>query len=193
MPASSGELRPRATRPSPFPTRLCPLYHLCPMDLTLAASPAFKRDPPAPAANPTRGTADGAAGVDRKGTGTLPPKAILFPPGSAGSSSSPSVHCAAALRAGAFAAGGAELYGGRRGGAGVVGRPRGGGDGGGTQRGGASVRPQAGVQPAAGKQVTVIHGNLSAFQEEIQSVHHVVRTLDIKLGRLAYTQISRNS
>ena len=26
-------------------------------------------------------------------------------------------------------------------------------------------------------QVTVIHGDLSAFQEEIQSVHHVVRTL----------------
>uniref|UniRef100_A0A453EK62 Uncharacterized protein n=3 Tax=Aegilops tauschii subsp. strangulata TaxID=200361 RepID=A0A453EK62_AEGTS len=37
-------------------------------------------------------------------------------------------------------------------------------------------------------QVTVIHGDLSAFQEEIQSVHHVVRTLETKLGRLAYTQ-----
>ncbi|VAH57155.1 unnamed protein product [Triticum turgidum subsp. durum] len=36
--------------------------------------------------------------------------------------------------------------------------------------------------------VTVIHGDLSAFQEEIQSVHHVVRTLETKLGRLAYTQ-----
>jgi len=41
---------------------------------------------------------------------------------------------------------------------------------------------------ATGKEVTVIHGDLSAFQEEIQSVHHVVRTLETKLGRLAYTQ-----
>ncbi|KAM3346946.1 hypothetical protein ACQJBY_021122 [Aegilops geniculata] len=41
---------------------------------------------------------------------------------------------------------------------------------------------------ATGKEVTVIHGDLSAFQEEIQSVHHVVRTLESKLGRLAYTQ-----
>ncbi|KAM0930291.1 hypothetical protein ACQ4PT_001038 [Festuca glaucescens] len=41
---------------------------------------------------------------------------------------------------------------------------------------------------ATGKEVTVIHGDLSAFQEEIQSVHLVVRTLETKLGRLAYTQ-----
>ncbi|CAM0878786.1 unnamed protein product [Alopecurus aequalis] len=41
---------------------------------------------------------------------------------------------------------------------------------------------------STGKEVTVIHGDLSAFQEEIQSVHLVVRTLETKLGRLAYTQ-----
>uniref|UniRef100_A0ACD5Y849 Uncharacterized protein n=1 Tax=Avena sativa TaxID=4498 RepID=A0ACD5Y849_AVESA len=41
---------------------------------------------------------------------------------------------------------------------------------------------------ATGNEVTVIHGDLSAFQEEIQSVHLVVRTLETKLGRLAYTQ-----
>lgn len=41
---------------------------------------------------------------------------------------------------------------------------------------------------ATGKEVTVIHGDLSAFQQEIQSVHLVVRTLETKLGRLAYTQ-----
>lgn len=41
---------------------------------------------------------------------------------------------------------------------------------------------------ATGKEVTVIHGDLSAFHEEIQSVHLVVRTLETKLGRLAYTQ-----
>uniref|UniRef100_M8B1N0 DUF1664 domain-containing protein n=1 Tax=Aegilops tauschii TaxID=37682 RepID=M8B1N0_AEGTA len=41
--------------------------------------------------------------------------------------------------------------------------------------------------------VTVIHGDLSAFQEEIQSVHHVVRTLETKLGRLAYTQVTAST
>ncbi|XP_052149873.1 uncharacterized protein LOC127768322 isoform X1 [Oryza glaberrima] len=38
------------------------------------------------------------------------------------------------------------------------------------------------------KEVTVIHEDISAFQEEMQSVHLVVRTLETKLGRLAYTQ-----
>uniref|UniRef100_A0A0E0FEX8 DUF1664 domain-containing protein n=1 Tax=Oryza nivara TaxID=4536 RepID=A0A0E0FEX8_ORYNI len=39
------------------------------------------------------------------------------------------------------------------------------------------------------KEVTVIHEDISAFQEEMQSVHLVVRTLETKLGRLAYTQV----
>ncbi|XP_006643624.1 uncharacterized protein LOC102700654 [Oryza brachyantha] len=38
------------------------------------------------------------------------------------------------------------------------------------------------------KEVTIIHGDISAFQEEMQSVHLVVRTLETKLGRLACTQ-----
>ncbi|XP_037442115.1 uncharacterized protein LOC119310478 [Triticum dicoccoides] len=70
--------------------------------------------PPPPRATPLHrreqagGGADGsssaAARVDRKGKGTLPPKAIPSPPSSAGSSSSstPSVNYAAAFRAGAF-------------------------------------------------------------------------------------------
>ncbi|KAI5005379.1 hypothetical protein ZWY2020_032622 [Hordeum vulgare] len=63
------------------------------------------------------GSSSAAAGVDRKGKGTLPPKVIPSPPSSAGSSSSstPSLDHAAALTAGAFggeesstAAGGGE-------------------------------------------------------------------------------------
>ncbi|KAL5223097.1 hypothetical protein ABZP36_027810 [Zizania latifolia] len=43
------------------------------------------------------------------------------------------------------------------------------------------------------KEVTGIHGDISAFQEEMASVHLVVRTLEIKLGRLAYTQVSSST
>lgn len=44
------------------------------------------------------------------------------------------------------------------------------------------------ITEATRKEVTIIHGDLSAFEEEMQSVHLVVRTLETKLGRLAYTQ-----
>uniref|UniRef100_A0A0A9CME9 DUF1664 domain-containing protein n=1 Tax=Arundo donax TaxID=35708 RepID=A0A0A9CME9_ARUDO len=37
-------------------------------------------------------------------------------------------------------------------------------------------------------EVAVIHGDLSAFQEDLQSVNLVVRTLESKLGRLEYSQ-----
>ncbi|XP_044953302.1 uncharacterized protein LOC123403430 isoform X2 [Hordeum vulgare subsp. vulgare] len=109
--------------------------------------------PPPPRATPLHldqagGGADGAAGADRKGNGTLPPMVIPSSAGS-GSSSAPSLDHAAALKAGAFGGGGA---GGRAGCAGDVGRTRGGGDEGGAQRGGASARPQAGVQAAGDKE-----------------------------------------
>ncbi|XP_044446367.1 uncharacterized protein [Triticum aestivum] len=70
-----------------------------------------------------------ATGVNRNGKGMLPPKVIPSPPNSAGSSSSSthSLDYAATSRAG------------RR------------GDKGGAQCGGASIRPQAGVQAAAGE------------------------------------------
>ncbi|RLN30017.1 hypothetical protein C2845_PM05G09620 [Panicum miliaceum] len=39
-------------------------------------------------------------------------------------------------------------------------------------------------------EVTVIHGDLSAFQEDLQSVNLVVRTLESKMGRLESSQVS---
>ncbi|KAJ1283053.1 hypothetical protein BS78_03G098500 [Paspalum vaginatum] len=44
------------------------------------------------------------------------------------------------------------------------------------------------ISEATRKEVTVIHGDLSAFQKEMETVHLVVRSLESKLGRLAYTQ-----
>lgn len=44
------------------------------------------------------------------------------------------------------------------------------------------------ITEATRKEVTIIHGDLSAFQKEMETVHLVVRTLETKLGRLAYTQ-----
>ncbi|XP_062206927.1 uncharacterized protein LOC133908784 [Phragmites australis] len=44
------------------------------------------------------------------------------------------------------------------------------------------------ISEATRKEVTIIHGDLSAFQKEMETVHLVVRSLETKLGRLAYTQ-----
>jgi hypothetical protein len=44
------------------------------------------------------------------------------------------------------------------------------------------------ITEATRKEVTIIHGDLSAFQKEMETVHLVVRSLETKLGRLAYTQ-----
>ncbi|KAL5661935.1 hypothetical protein ACJX0J_029060, partial [Zea mays] len=44
------------------------------------------------------------------------------------------------------------------------------------------------ITEATREQVTIIHGDLSAFQKEMETVHLVVRSLEAKLGRLAYTQ-----
>ncbi|KAL6626540.1 hypothetical protein ACP70R_030266 [Stipagrostis hirtigluma subsp. patula] len=44
------------------------------------------------------------------------------------------------------------------------------------------------ITEATKKEVTIIHGDLSAFQKEMETVHLVVRNLETKLGRLAYTQ-----
>jgi len=44
------------------------------------------------------------------------------------------------------------------------------------------------ITEATREEVTIIHGDLSAFQKEMETVHLVVRSLETKLGRLAYTQ-----
>ncbi|KAF8762167.1 hypothetical protein HU200_009711 [Digitaria exilis] len=44
------------------------------------------------------------------------------------------------------------------------------------------------ITEATRNEVTIIHGDLSAFQKEMETVHLVVRSLETKLGRLAYTQ-----
>ncbi|XP_062190868.1 uncharacterized protein LOC133894724 [Phragmites australis] len=44
------------------------------------------------------------------------------------------------------------------------------------------------ITEATKQEVTIIHGDLSAFQKEMETVHLVVRSLETKLGRLAYTQ-----
>ncbi|AQK89706.1 hypothetical protein ZEAMMB73_Zm00001d008388 [Zea mays] len=44
------------------------------------------------------------------------------------------------------------------------------------------------ITEATKEEVTIIHGDLSAFQKEMETVHLVVRSLETKLGRLAYTQ-----
>ncbi|ONM26438.1 hypothetical protein ZEAMMB73_Zm00001d007284 [Zea mays] len=45
------------------------------------------------------------------------------------------------------------------------------------------------ITEATREEVTIIHGDLSAFQKEMETVHLVVRSLETKLGRLAYTQV----
>ncbi|CAO2207687.1 unnamed protein product [Urochloa humidicola] len=44
------------------------------------------------------------------------------------------------------------------------------------------------ITEATREEVTIIHGDLNAFQKEMETVHLVVRSLETKLGRLAYTQ-----
>jgi hypothetical protein len=44
------------------------------------------------------------------------------------------------------------------------------------------------IAEATQKDVSVIQGDLSAFEKEMQTVHLVVRSLETKLGRLAYSQ-----
>ncbi|PWZ19080.1 hypothetical protein Zm00014a_043166 [Zea mays] len=49
------------------------------------------------------------------------------------------------------------------------------------------------ITEATREQVTIIHGDLSAFQKEMETVHLVVRSLEAKLGRLAYTQVTSST
>ncbi|KAL6890557.1 hypothetical protein ACP4OV_008812 [Aristida adscensionis] len=44
------------------------------------------------------------------------------------------------------------------------------------------------ITEATREEVTIIHGDLSACQKEMETVHLIVRNLETKLGRLAYTQ-----
>ncbi|KAK3160058.1 hypothetical protein QOZ80_1BG0054700 [Eleusine coracana subsp. coracana] len=44
------------------------------------------------------------------------------------------------------------------------------------------------IAEATQKEVSVIQGDLKAFEKDMQSVHLVVRSLETKLGRLAYSQ-----
>nr|CAB3472617.1 unnamed protein product [Digitaria exilis] len=49
------------------------------------------------------------------------------------------------------------------------------------------------ITEATRNEVTIIHGDLSAFQKEMETVHLVVRSLETKLGRLAYTQVTSST
>ncbi|OEL30490.1 hypothetical protein BAE44_0008491 [Dichanthelium oligosanthes] len=49
------------------------------------------------------------------------------------------------------------------------------------------------ITEATKKEVTIIHGDLSAFQKDMETVHLVVRNLETKLGRLAYTQVASST
>ncbi|GJN37778.1 hypothetical protein PR202_gb26766 [Eleusine coracana subsp. coracana] len=49
------------------------------------------------------------------------------------------------------------------------------------------------IAEATQKEVSVIQGDLKAFEKDMQSVHLVVRSLETKLGRLAYSQVASSS